>query len=237
MLVRGILFDYGGTLDGAASHWLDRFVELYQYVGLELPFERTKQAFYGADDAAYADRRVIDMSLTELMDFHVAVQLERLGITDTHVQHRLVDEFVARSRAALAESRAVLARLAPHYRLGVVSNFYGNVGRILADAEILPLLSAVADSTHVGCTKPDRRIFEHALAGLGTEPGATLHVGDSYERDVCAAHALGLQTAWLVPSARRPAPGDGVADLVIASLNELEPALAASAGDAGKASR
>jgi len=237
MLVRGILFDYGGTLDGAASHWLDRFVELYRHVGLELPFERTKQAFYGADDAAYADPRVIDMSLTELMDFHVAVQLERLGITDTHVQHRLVDEFVARSRAALAESRAVLARLAPHYRLGVVSNFYGNVSRILADAEILPLLSAVADSTHVGCTKPDRRIFEHALAGLGTEPGATLHVGDSYERDVCAAHALGLQTAWLVPSARRPAPGDGVADLVIASLNELEPALAASAGDEGKASR
>lgn len=236
MLVQGILFDYGGTLDGAASHWLDRFVDLYQHVGLDLPFERLKQAFYGADDAAYADRRVIDMSLTELMEFHVAVQLERLRIDDKEVQRRLVDEFVARSHAALAASRAVLARLAPLYRLGVVSNFYGNVRRILADAEILPLLSAVADSTHVGCMKPDRRIFKHALADLGTEPAATLHVGDSYERDVCAARAIGLRTAWLVPAAKRP-QHDASADLIIASLDELGPALAASAASARTASR
>jgi putative hydrolase of the HAD superfamily len=223
--VRGILFDYGGTLDGPASHWLDRFVELYKAAGLDLPFERTKEAFYGADEAAYADRRAAGMSLAELMDFHVAVQLRRLGIDDSELQSRLAREFCQRSRAALAESRAVLARLARRYRLGVASNFYGNVHRILADAGIAPLLTVVADSTQVGCMKPDRRLFEHALAALGTEPAATLHVGDSYERDIRAAHALGLRTAWLVPAERRPAQPDAIADLVICSLDELESAL------------
>jgi putative hydrolase of the HAD superfamily len=223
--VRGILFDYGGTLDGPASHWLDRMIELYREAGVELPFERTKAAFYRADDAAYAERRVADMSLAELMAFHVDVQLDHLGLEDPRLRRRLVEGFVDRSHAALADSRRVLARLTPHYRLGVVSNFYGNVARILADAGIAPLLAVIADSNRVGCMKPDRRIFEHALAGLGTDAAATLHVGDSYERDVRAAHALGLRTAWLVPSPRRPADPDAIADLTVSSLDELEQAL------------
>jgi len=223
--VRGILFDYGGTLDGPASHWLDRMLELYRAAGVAEPFEQVKRAFYRADDAAYADARVAAMSLDELMDFHVGVQLAELGIDDTALRRRLADEFVQRSRAALAASRAVLARLAPHYTLGVVSNFYGNAGRILADAGFAPLLAVVADSNRVGCMKPDAAIFEHALAALGTAPADTLHVGDSYERDVCAAHALGLRTAWLVPAERRTAAAPP-ADLVITSLDELERVLA-----------
>lgn len=219
MRLESILFDYGGTLDGPASHWLDRMLELYREHGVEQPFERVKAAFYRADDAAYGERRVADMSLAELMDFHVGVQLAGLGIDDPILRRRLSAAFVERSRRALDDSRTVLARLAQRYRLGVVSNFYGNVGRILAASGIAPLLAVVADSTCVGCMKPDRRIFEHALAALGTAPGTTMHVGDSYERDVRAAHALGMRTAWLVRTIP-PAP-DPIADLVITSLGEL----------------
>ena len=67
--------------------------------------------------------------------------------------------------------------------------------------------------------KPDRRIFEYALAALGTARASTMHVGDSYERDVRAAHALGMRTAWLVREL--PARPDPIADLVITSLDEL----------------
>ncbi|MFN8640919.1 MAG: HAD family hydrolase [Candidatus Binatia bacterium] len=179
MELDGILFDYGGTLDGPASHWLDRFVALYAAAGAPLPIERLKPAFYAADDAAYADPAVAAMSLDELMAFHVGVQHDRLGIDDAALRRRLVEAFVAGTQAALADSRAVLARLATRYRLGVVSNFYGNVARILADAGFGPLLTTVADSNVVGAMKPDRRIFDHALAALGTAPARTLHAGDS----------------------------------------------------------
>jgi HAD superfamily hydrolase (TIGR01549 family) len=227
MRVRGILFDYGGTLDGPASHWLDRMLELFREAAVDLPYERVKDAFYRADAAAYAAPHAAGMSLAELMDFHIGVQLDALGIDDRQLRDRLARRFVARSEAALAASRSVLARLAADYRLGVVSNFYGNVGHILAGAGIAPLLTVVADSTAVGAMKPDRRIFEHALRGLGTAPAATLHVGDSYERDVRAAHAVGLRTAWLVSAERRPMRRDDVADVVICSLDELPGALGA----------
>jgi putative hydrolase of the HAD superfamily len=148
--------------------------------------------------------------------------LAGLGIDDRTLHDHLAAEFVRRSAAALTASRAALGRLAPRYRLGVVSNFYGNVARILADAGIAPLLTVIADSTRVGVMKPDRRIFEHALAALDVAPAYVLHVGDSYERDVCAARALGLRTAWLVADHTRAASRDAAAaDLVICSLDEL----------------
>lgn len=232
MRVRGVLFDYGGTLDGPASHWLDRMDGLYREAGLGLPSEQLKDAFYAADAAAYADPRVATMSLAELMDAHVGAQLAVLGIDDAGLRRRLAAAFVARSEAALAHSRAVLARLSRRYRLGVVSNFYGNLARILADAGIAPLLTVVADSNRLGWMKPDRRIFEHAIRELGTAPAATMHVGDSYDRDVRAAHALGLRTAWLVAAERRPPASDPVADLVLSSLDDLIRALDLAAADA-----
>lgn len=231
MELDAILFDYGGTLDGPASHWLDRFMALYEAAGRPQPIERLKPAFYAADEAAYADPAVAEMSLEELMAFHVAVQHAHLGLDDPALRQRLAGDFVARTQLALGDSRAVLARLARRYRLGVVSNFYGNVGRILADAGFAPLLAVVADSTRVGAMKPDRRIFDHALAGLGTAPARTLHVGDSHERDVRAARALGLRTAWLVPIEREVAD-EGAADLVVTSLARLEEILTPSSGAA-----
>jgi len=228
MRLRGILFDYGGTLDGAASHWLDRFVALFRAAGVERELAEHKEAFYAADAEAYAAPESAAASLARMIDCHVACQLRHLRIDDPTLQARIAAEFVAATRAALADNLQHLRRLARHYRLGVVSNFYGNVGRVLSEHGFDPILSVVADSNAVGFAKPDRRIFEYALAGLGTAAAETMHVGDSYERDVEAAHRAGLRSAWVtVDGARGPADGRGVADLRVRDVAGLVAALAA----------
>lgn len=220
MRVRAILFDYGGTLDGEASHWLDRFVELYREAGVSRPFEALKDAFYAAADACYATPRIAEAGLAELMEFHVGVQLDRLALSDSKLHRRLVDRFVAASTTSLAASRRVLERLQPTFRLGVVSNFYGNVARILDDARFTPLLAVVADSHRVGISKPDPAIFTWSVDRLGVPADEVIHVGDSYERDVVAASVAGLRTAWLVGEkpTRRPEPAP---DMILRSLDEL----------------
>jgi len=83
-------------------------------------------------------------------------------------------------------------------RLGVVSN-----GTTLAQNTkidqlgLRPLLDAVVISETAGVKKPDRRIFEMALAQLNLPPQAVAFVGDHPVNDVLAAEAAGMTAIWL----------------------------------------
>lgn len=220
MALRAVLFDYGGTLDGEASHWLDRFAALYRAAAVDIPFDHLREAFYAADEACYTERRIAQAGLVELMEFHVQFQLERLGRNSSDLHRYLVDRFVAASRASLAASRRILERLQPAFRLGVVSNFYGNVGHILAEAGYGPLLTVVADSHNIGLTKPDPQIYAWAVERLAVPAAEVMHVGDSYERDVLPAKAAGLHTAWLAGTRTAQTQGP-TPDLTLRSLDEL----------------
>ena len=222
MRLRAILFDYGGTLDGNGVHWLDRFLHLYQQAGLALSFERFRPAFDHATQCGYAEPLAAGFDLQELARFHVARQLEHLQIRDAALTEAVASAFVAATRAALAESRAVLQRLRPRVALGVISNFYGNLDRILEEAGMTPLLSAVIDSARVGVSKPDAQIFRLAVCRVGCQPADALYVGDSFEKDIVAAHAAGLRTAWLVGPAERPCCAPECVDVRVRRLAELE---------------
>jgi HAD superfamily hydrolase (TIGR01509 family) len=222
MKVRAVCFDYGGTLDGPASHWLPRFHQLYRDAGLVLPFERFRGAFDHATRCGYADARVAAMDLTALIEFHVARQLEHLDVRNPVLGARVVEAFVTRSRAALADSRELLDRLRHRVALGVISNFYGNVDRILDEAGIGPWLTVVIDSNRVGVSKPDPAIFALAVHSLGCAPGETLYVGDSFEKDVVAARAAGLRSAWLVGAAEQPCPAPELVDVRLHALADLD---------------
>lgn len=224
VVIRGILFDYGGTLDGGV-HWLERFAQVYRAAGVPLEFERLRAAFDYATSRAYADSALAGYGLQALIEYHVARQFEHLGLT--HVAGpTIVTEFVRASRVGLEESRAILSRLHPHVALGVISNFYGNVERILHDAQLGPLLSTVVDSAVVGVRKPDPAIFGIAVHRLGCEPGEVLYVGDSFEKDMVGAHAAGLRTGWLIGPRERPCPRPECVDVRLRQLADLEPLVA-----------
>lgn len=222
MRVQAICFDYGGTLDGPGSHWLPRFYQLYQDVGLALPWERIRSAFDFATRCGYVDPRVSAMDLQALVEFHVARQLEHLQLQDPARRERIVTAFVGASRAALAESAAVLTRLRHRVALGVISNFYGNLERVLRDAGIAPLLTVIIDSNRVGVSKPDPAIFALAVQRLACPARATLHVGDSFTKDIVAAHHAGLRTAWLTADDTDACPQPELVDVRVRRLWDLE---------------
>jgi FMN phosphatase YigB (HAD superfamily) len=59
--------------------------------------------------------------------------------------------------------------------------------------DVLGLFDHWSFSDEVGCYKPDRRIFEHALAGLGgVDPARAAHVGDLRRTDIGGAQAIGM---------------------------------------------
>ncbi len=211
--ITALLFDFGGTLDGPA-HWLDRFLLSYRAAGIEISRAELDPAFEYATRTAYGATRIVTrFGMTDLVRFLVGHQFEYLGKSGPDTlrailgdcgaagRHRFVERvtnsFVRETSAGLAHSRDVIGMLKSRFKMGVVSNFYGNLDVILADAKLDRFFDVVADSSRVGIFKPQAGIFEAALEKMHCAPQSTAMIGDSLSKDCAPAHNLGMRTVWL----------------------------------------
>jgi putative hydrolase of the HAD superfamily len=77
-------------------------------------------------------------------------------------------------------------------RTGIVSNFDHRLPNILQELGILHYFDCVTIPAEAGAAKPDRRIFDVALARLGEISGPALYVGDRAVEDLAGVSAAGL---------------------------------------------
>jgi putative hydrolase of the HAD superfamily len=216
-----VLFDFGGTLDADGLPWKERMSRLFREEGAVVPHDRFDPAFYTADDALVG-------ALAATTSFQATVErlaagvAQALELSDPYIAARVSRRFLGDSLEALDGNTPLLRELGRRYRLGIVSNFYGNLAQVCDDAGIRPLFGALVDSAEVGCTKPAPRIFQLALDALGVSAAKATFVGDSLPRDMAGARGVGMPHIWLVgaePSAAAPCCRD---DRQIRSLRELK---------------
>ena len=217
---KALLFDFGGTLDADGVPWKERFFRLWTAEGENVPRERFDRAFYAADDELVG-KLPAELSLAETVERLASGIGERLGARDSAAAGRVARRFCADARESLSRSAEILERLKKRYKLGVVSNFYGNLAAVCGETGIGHLLDAAVDSAAVGCCKPEPAIFRAALEELGAEPSETVFIGDSRERDMAGARGLGMRHVLIAPDA---AAGRGCCpeDAVISRLSHLE---------------
>ena len=96
--------------------------------------------------------------------------------------------------------------------LAVVSNFDSRLPKLLQSLGIASCFDAVVCSGEFGAAKPDGAIFARALAVLGVEASAALHVGDNRATDFDGARAAGIE-ALLVDRSVNGSRGDLIPDL------------------------
>jgi FMN phosphatase YigB (HAD superfamily) len=226
-----LLFDFGGTLDLPGAHWLDRFLSHYREAEVNVTREELDEAYaYATRCGDQAGAGIYDWGLRRLVDQLVEWQADYLlQHLPARVPSRLreltggiAQRFCAQSAAGFQDSRAVLARLAPRFQIGVVSNFYGNLEAVLQEAGLAPFIQAAIDSSRVDAFKPDPKIFLAALNRLNAIPERTAMVGDSLDKDCAPARRLGLKTVWLRgASIGYTQPVGSCADLVVENLHEL----------------
>lgn len=218
-MTAALLFDFGGTLDADGLPWKDRFRQFYRACGVDPGDEVFDPAFYAADDALLGALPPA-CGLRETVERLATGVSAGLEVSDRNVTKRVAREFLEESLARLSASGLLLARLHGRYRLGLVSNFYGNLTEVCAEAGIVAHFDVVVDSTRVGFTKPDARIFRHATAALGVDPSDVTFIGDSPSRDMAGARGVGMRHVWLTgqESPKPCCPGDRV----IPRLADLE---------------
>lgn len=216
---RAILFDFGGTLDSDGIPWKERFYPLYREAGIDWDFPSFAGFFHASDDSLTTEK-LGAVGYEETLFEQVSRVLREAGLDDSRLAHRIAGRFYEDSLHCLHRNEPLLRRLAEHYRLGIVSNFYGNLEFLCGEIGYARFFNVVVDSARVGQTKPHPGIFLAALEQLDCAPGEAVFVGDNLVRDMGGARALAMPHIWLNGFEANRAPCcDG--DRVIRSLTEL----------------
>ncbi|MDR0915719.1 MAG: HAD family hydrolase [Oscillospiraceae bacterium] len=119
---------------------------------------------------------------------------------------------------AFSETIGALSSLSDRYKLGLISNWDLSARQVLARNALEPYLSEVIVSSEVGIEKPDRRIFELAVATARGEK--CLYVGDNYYDDYVGSAQVGWDCVIVDPF-----NGEGIPELtgvpIIHGVGEL----------------
>lgn len=203
--IKGIIFDYGGTLDTGGRHWSEVLWDGYRQAGVEVDKAGFREAYVYAERELARTRHILPAhDFHDMLDIKVRIELEWL------VQQGLFspDEVEAKgkdiaqicydfARKTVHASEPVLQALSEKYPLVLVSNFYGNIETVLEDFGIRKYFKDITESAVLGIRKPDPRIFEHGVKSLGILPEQTLVIGDSLRKDIEPAESLGCQVLWI----------------------------------------
>ena len=206
MKTKGLIFDFGGTLDTDGLHWSEVLWDGYCSAGIAVPKELFREAYVHAE-RALAREPLIQPHFTMLDMLRIKVDIEtryllEKGYWDTTDSEReLLAEKVARlcyddAHTIVETSQKVLHRLSERYPLVLVSNFYGNMNAVLHDFK-LEVFQAVIESARVGVRKPDPKIYQLGVEALGLKPEEVTVIGDSYKKDILPAVSFGCKTIWL----------------------------------------
>lgn len=203
--IKGIIFDYGGTIDSRGVHWSEIIYDGYRACGVPVDKDSFREAYvYAERELARVKHIMPDDNFHSLLLKKMRIELTRLA-----EEGRLAPEAVERyagpvadycyasARDAIAEARPTLEALHARYPMVLVSNFYGNVEAVLRDFDLLRYFKTIIESAVVGVRKPDPRIFELGVEALSLRPDEVLIIGDSYRKDICPAQSIGCHVAWL----------------------------------------
>jgi HAD superfamily hydrolase (TIGR01509 family) len=209
--IETLLFDFGGTLDADGVAWKERFYTLYRAEGLDMSAHAFAPAFFAADDPLVGGLPTstgLSGTVHALAANLEAELARRIGAdevaavrdrTNGNRGRRVASRFLSEASAAFARNRPILKALSERYRLGIVSNFYGNLEAVCHSAGLASLFAVMVDSHCVGAEKPDPAIFRAALETLRAQASTTVFVGDSLRRDRDGARRAGMGFIWIAP--------------------------------------
>lgn len=228
--VKGILFDYGGTIDSNGMHWAEVIWMAYEASNVSVSKDIFREAYVygertlGKNLIVQPHHTFLDMlylksniQIQWLMDNH---HLEPKDITP-ELPSRIAEWCYAYAIKSIDAARPILEELAGRYPLVLVSNFYGNIEAVLSDFKLDHLFNSIIESAVVGVRKPDPAIFSLGVEEIGLPAESCVVIGDSYDKDILPAQSIGCQTIWIKSIGWTPYKGDETADVVITDFKEL----------------
>ena len=230
--VKGIIFDYGGTIDTNSRHWAEVLWEKYQEFNVPVDKASFREAYvHGERSLAKFPLIKPEHNFHDMLNIKLNIQISYL-IENGKIDGNLAEKYnYAKSIAdssyryvldVLQKTRPVVEQLSSEYKLVRVSNFYGNIETVLKDFGLYDYFSGIIESSVVGVRKPDPAIYRLGVEAIGLPAGEVLVVGDSFSKDVIPAKSVGCKVAWLKGEGWGGEETDeSVPDIVITDLQQI----------------
>jgi putative hydrolase of the HAD superfamily len=235
--IRAVAFDVNGTLVEilteehqeqiyrAAGHFLTyQGIDLRRHEVRELYFQTLKQQRsaspekYPEFDAVAVWREIVE---THASDFTRALPAEKVA----ELPQLLAEMYRGMSRRRLGlypYVREMLDTLRANFRLAVVTDGQSSWARgELHQVAIADYFDPIVISGDYGYRKPDQRLFQFALDGLGVAAENTMYVGNDMHRDIFGAREAGMITVMFDSDQGTKQHEDCVPDFRITDHREL----------------
>ena len=206
-MIKGILFDYGGTLDTSALHWSYIIHDGYRHAGIELTQEDFRKAYVFAERALAKVRYILPQDdffallykkVNLETEFMIANDIWQPKSQDERI--RIINEVALYcdnyARKEVEKSGFVLKELQKKYPMVMVSNFYGNLHTVIKNYGIAEYFPTIIESAVVGIRKPNPEIYQKGVEAIGLLPEECVVIGDSYSKDILPGKTAGCQTIW-----------------------------------------
>lgn len=205
--IKGIIFDYGGTIDTNSRHWAEVIWEKYEEVGVKVNKSEFREAYvHGERTLARFPHIKPEHNFKDVLYIKLKIQIDYLiekGLLDkveaieNKYSERIAESCYSYVLAVLSRTRPVVKSLSEKYKLVLVSNFYGNIETILKDFGLIDCFCDIVESAVVGVRKPDPAIYQLGVEAMGFPAEEVLVIGDSFSKDVIPANHVGCKVAWL----------------------------------------
>lgn len=227
-MIKGYIFDYGGTLDTGGQHWGKVIWHAYERQQVPVSEEAFREAYVHAERTLGKNPIIQpDFTFYKTIETKIRIQLEYLQ-EKNHVSSvsyylkKLTDDLYAITCRETAKSREVLLQLKQQYPMVLVSNFYGNIATVLKEFKLDGIFDTIIESAVVGVRKPDPQIFTLGVEALGLQPDEVVVVGDSMDKDIIPAGKAGCHTVWFKGEGWTNDPVDETpAGIVITDLTQI----------------
>ena len=237
MDIRAVAFDVNGTLIRiladddeeriyrAAAHFLTyQGIDLHRQELREVYFQllkeqlRTSPEQYPEFDAVGIWRSIIVTYGTDFTRALPAGKLQQMPLFLAEMCRGIS----RRQLGLYPYVREMLDVLRAHYPMAIVTDAQTMYARAeMHKVGLLGYFDPIVISGDHGYRKPDRRLFQYALDGMGAAAGNTLYVGNDMYRDIYGAREAGLTTVMFDSDQGVKTYRDCVPDYTITDFRDL----------------
>lgn len=229
--IKGIIFDYGGTIDSNGKHWAEVIWDAYKNTQVPIDKKIFREAYVYAE-RYLATHPVIQPEDTfkDLLVKKINIQMKWLEengflpVSEKTCNYSLAisNQCYTFARSSVQKAKPIIEKLSERYPLVLVSNFYGNIESVLDDFGITHFFNQIVESAVVGVRKPDPAIFALGVKVFNLPADNVVVIGDSYKKDIVPARSLGCSGIWIKGPAWEEETTVSEADAVIYDFSELK---------------